>query len=490
MRTQPSAIFPGTSGSILRSSSLPLVVGLVFLALFGAAPSFLFNFDGVACAIAVELRDLRHLVHGNHLFYGLAGLGFHRVLQAVGIHLSALLALQLMGSALGACGTGLFCALLRRKGFSDRLSVLAALGLGLSYIWWLRSIDAQVYILGTFFLLFALGEALRDRPRPYRLALWHALAMLSHASHALFAPAAVFSLWAAAKAPEEFREGLGRYLIAAAGLVSTSYLAAVVLFLQPADAGALKVWLLGSAALGPDRAPMWIGFSTPLQALRDWLDAALRMVSPVRWLAIPVWGAALWSLTGLRNGSADTSHRRLVLTGALWLAAYPVLFLFWEPYKLDYHLADTIPLWLLAAAAIKGWPRRPARLAGVAAFILVMGAVNFGIGIRRFTSPDSNVTLQKALWLAKAVPEQGWIAALGSDEVYIPYFAHRRTLNLRYFRGQATGLHARVRELVQGSGPVFVTSDLLDAEWQAAFSALHLDPVAEHGALTLYHVTP
>ncbi|TBR20946.1 hypothetical protein EPO15_11635, partial [bacterium] len=67
----------------------PFLVGSAALGLYLVFPSLRHNFDGVACAIAVELGDFRHLVHGNHLAYGLVGFAFHRLLHLFGLGLPA-----------------------------------------------------------------------------------------------------------------------------------------------------------------------------------------------------------------------------------------------------------------------------------------------------------------------------------------------------------------------------------------------------------------
>ena len=56
--------------------------------------SYFLNFDGVACAMAVEIGDFKHLVHGNHLAYGLVGWAFFSLWRLLGYQGQALLALQ------------------------------------------------------------------------------------------------------------------------------------------------------------------------------------------------------------------------------------------------------------------------------------------------------------------------------------------------------------------------------------------------------------
>src|SRR4051812_15616951 len=85
--------------------------------------SLFYNFDGVACAIAVELSDFKHLVHGNHLAYGVVGWCFDKIWRIFGYRGQSLLVLQTLDSILGAAGAAFFSSLLRRAGRGDRESV-------------------------------------------------------------------------------------------------------------------------------------------------------------------------------------------------------------------------------------------------------------------------------------------------------------------------------------------------------------------------------
>ena len=85
----------------MKRDPLPCVVGAAAALFYLAWPSSFYNMDGVACAIAVELGDLRHLVHGNHVLYGLVGLAFHRLWQLLGYQGPAILPLQTLNSLIG-----------------------------------------------------------------------------------------------------------------------------------------------------------------------------------------------------------------------------------------------------------------------------------------------------------------------------------------------------------------------------------------------------
>ncbi len=118
---------------MVRLQNLPWIIGASVSLLYLMFPSAFFNFDGVACAIAVDLSDLRHLVHGNHLAYGLVGLAFHKLWGLFGYQGQSILPLQVLDSLLGGAGAGLLCSLFLRLRFSGRVAAIGSLGMAVSY---------------------------------------------------------------------------------------------------------------------------------------------------------------------------------------------------------------------------------------------------------------------------------------------------------------------------------------------------------------------
>lgn len=455
-----------------------IAVGLVVFLLYLSHPSSFHNFDGVACAIAVELGEPRNLVHGNHLVYGLAGWAFRGLLHSAGIRLSGLWALQVLDSLAGAAAVGVFHATLLAAGLLPGAALLAAAGLAFSFSFWFWSLEAQVYALGALCLALLLRETLRDRPSPYRLALWHGLSMLCHGANALLAPVAVANLW---RAHEDKRRATGLYLVSAAALVAAAYAAAAVWLLRPRSLEELRVWLLGSAALTADRSFSWHGTGL-WEGVSAWLGMSLKAVSPAPWLAWAPWACGLWALFKLRE-----TRRRLALSAWLWLGCYALLFMRWEPYTMVYRMSDMLPLWLLAAVCVeRAWDQRYGKAACLG-FVLLLGAVNFGSGILPASREQGNTPLQRALWIRDSTPEDAWVASYGIFDVYIPYFAHRRPLNLRYFKGRREALAGRLWEILESGAPVFVTSSVLREAGESP-SLLTLGEVSRGHGDVLYRI--
>ena len=316
--------------------------------------SLFHNFDGVACAIAVELSDFKHLVHGNHLAYGVVGWCFDRLWRVLGYQGQAILALQTLDSLLGAAGAAVFSSLLRRAGRGERESVLGAAALAVSHAWWFWSLEAQVYMLGALFAALAAREALSDKPRPALTGLWHAGAILGHVGHMMALPALVYALTR--------KKGRGEALPYARALfiaLAIPYICAGLFAFKPSSFAELKLWLLGSAALGNDRAFAWhsIPFSSAVPA---WLGMSLRIFTGFAGLRGFAWSAgvilAVLPLLAAARGAADKSRESRFWL--LWLGCYAALFLSWEPFTIVYRVTDLIALWALATMGLQAMSSR------------------------------------------------------------------------------------------------------------------------------------
>ena len=450
--------------------------------------SYFYNFDGVACAVAVELSDFKHLVHGNHLAYGVVGWAFWSLWRLLGYRGPALLALQALNSLLGAGAVAVFYSALRRARVDRAVAVACAAGLAVSHGFWLWSLEAQVYPLGLLAIAWALREALSDRPRPARLGFFHGVAILGHVGHLMFAPAALYALY---KRAPGFKKAFWRYFGAGAATVLPAYLLAGVFAVRPRSGDDLRLWLLGSAALNHQRSFAWHG-SPGLVNFREWGTMTLRLFSDLLWapeglraLAVLLALAALaFAAYGARRALKGPRRFEAALCG-LWLAAYAALYLTWEPHTMVYRLSDLLPFWLLAALAVPASPWPAAALAGA---LGVFNAV-FGVGPR--TVPQSNDDYQEAVWLDQALPDDATVVVTAQGQVYVPYFAHRRPLNLYYWELRLPELADELDARRARGERVFVTSRTLaqqGAEARRFFEVYGLSPVTARGDDALYQV--
>lgn len=443
----------------MNRSRTPSFVFVSALVLYLSFRSAFFNFDGVACAIAVDLDDFRHLVHGNHLGYGIVAWAFTRVLAVAGPSLPAL---QLLSALLGSVGAGVFASLLRDGGRSETEAYLAGLALAVSHAWWFWSLEAQVYLMGALFAVLAAREALSEEPRPLVVGLWHGAAALGHVGHLMAAPALLYALW---------RKGGRRsaldWALGAGGVVLAAYAAAAVFAVRPATFDEARVWLLGSAAMGDDRAFAWHG-AAPLDAVLQWLARTLEVFAapPASVLALLPLAAvvrALWRGT------------KTARFWGLWLAGYAALFLLWEPGTIVYRVSDLVALWALALEGMDGLAVN-ARASALAAWCAVAGAANWRNAVSPAGDLAANADLTDALLVGRGTPEDAWALAASRGQVYLPYFAHRRPFNPRWLKGPGE-LDAALEALTKAGTPVYATARSLElSKMRPEFEARGLTP--------------
>lgn len=447
-----------------------------------SAHSTFYNFDGVACAIAVDLGDFKHLVHGNHLSYGLCGWLFHRFWQALGYEGPSLLPLQVLDSLLGGAGVGVFHRCLAKLKTPRAVALPAGAGLAVSYAYWFWSLEVQVYLLGTLFLLLTLSECLDENPRPGRAGLLHGLAVLGHAGHVMFLPAALYLF-------QGRKKDIPRYLAALAAAVVAAYGLVALFIVRPQTYHEWRVWLLGSAALTLDKSFQWHG-GYSWDGLREWALMTFRVFSGPAQSVGPA-GIFGWLLAGAALAAAAwglKGQSRAARAALLWIAGYALLFISWEPYTIVYRISDLPALWLLIALAFRGTPARIG--AGLlCGWALTAGVFNWTYSIQPRTDPLKNAAYQEALWIGSVTPENSWVAARSIDEVYIPYFAHRRPLNLRYFEVDPRLLIKRLRDMELGGEPVYVAEKTLSpGPWNPFFRDYGLEEAARRADGVLYRI--
>jgi hypothetical protein len=461
------------------ASVAALLAALVIAADLQLNSRFL-NFDGIACAIAVESRNIRHLAHGNHVLYGLLGLAFDASWRALGYTGRSLLPLQVMDRLLHAACAAATYILLRQLRASRAAAALGAAGLSMSFVVWFYGLEAHVYLLGLLGLLGASICLFGRQVRPVEAGLCHAFAIGGHVTHALFLPCALYWLWTI---PGRRRGAMQRYL---ASLAAGTFAVYAVGFaaVRPTSLSALARWLYGTAAIGPGRVFHWHGSWAPL----TWCVGAVGAlwaqegqtsfyVSPGPLFAVH---AAAYAALAAAAFLSSTRHRRLAAAMGVWVLAYFLFFSTWEPENMNYHVAELIPLWALTALCLdeRGRIGRTALAASVSA----VAASSWLWGIGPMTRPGSNPRLAEMEAVRAATPEDAWVAtAADIGQVYVPYFAGRKPLIL-----SETVNRPDAFELKE---PVYALPELLnDPTWKARLaSSFKLEPVPA-GAFTLYRL--
>lgn len=469
---------------LMRERRLCAAVFAAALLLYLSARSLYFNFDGVACAIAVELSDFKHLVHGNHLAYGVVAWLFDRAWRLLGYGGRAILPLQVLDGALGAAGAAVFASLLRRSGRSEREAALGAAALVVSNAWWFWSLEAQVYMLGALFAALAAREVLAEKPRPVLAGTWLACAVLGHVGHLMALPALAWML-----ARKRGRGALAPFAGALAGAVAAAYAAAGLLAVRPRTLDDLRLWLLGSAALGVDRAFSWHSEGWAA-AIPSWTAMTLKIFCGFAGRTGAVWlgGVALAALPVAAAARGAFRGGREARFWLFWLAGYAVLFLNWEPGTIVYRVSDLLGLWALALLGLQNVSAQ-ARAGLLAAWTAAACAYNFAFVVRPAADPAMNADLVESEWTAAHAPPDAWVVATSRGAVYLPYFAGLKTVNARYFADEAS-LYARLDALAAAGAPVYATDRTLESTGLLPELARYgLNTAAAGDGLTLYRLS-
>lgn len=415
-----------------------LLAFLIPLTLFLGLPSTLWNFDGVACAAALELGQPAYFFHANHLLYGFFGFLFWKGVGApLGI-VRALPALQLFSSLLSAAGlVGLYRltdSILRHK----VIALGVTLSLAVTAAFWVWSVEAQVYPLGFVALAWATVVLIRGSgpPRYFWVGLLHGAAVLGHQMHLLWAVPAIY--WMLTE-PDFQRRNLGRYLGCLSAMVLIPYALVLTFIIAPGrDRARILMWLKGSAGLTPDRTFAWHfpGWSGPWIWLQSTASALWGSFWPYGNTTV---SAGLWILTSVSAilvllllwRAVREIRQKLIRFALLWLAVYGLFLSTWEPSTLCYRMIDVIPLGILAAVGLRSL-KTGAQGILIGLFLASTLTVNFMTRIGPMRRIEQNTHYQETLALTRiSSPDSLYITEGGVPWMYLLYFTGRTAWNRR-----------------------------------------------------------
>lgn len=430
----------------------------------------MWNFDGVACAAALELGNPVYYFHSNHLLYAFLGNYLWKILLYPLGFQRALPALQLFTSLL-ACGglVGLY-RLLKELGSSPSEALLLTLCLSVCAVFWVWSVEAQVYALGflaiawsTFFLLQP------GSPHKWRtVGLGHAAAVLGHVIHLLWLVPALYWLWQESRSTPSSRfRNLKQYACWLAIGIAVPYLLAMgwVIIPRHPQMAWIETWLMGSAAVGADRAFHWHfpGWQGPFL----WAYTTLRFF----------WGS-LWPYQSMRAGTRDwfltavSGTCLVILLGrsfrdrrqplwrfsALWLIAYGLFLWTWEPGTECYRMSDAVPVALLLALGLQTLSFKKMRWALPACLFVALLPLNAATRIYPMSQSAGNATFIEISRLLQWTPENSlYLTTGGLPFIYLLYFGGRSARDLHRWNLRGTESEAEIAR-VQGMAPVLIQS--------------------------------
>jgi hypothetical protein len=411
------------------------------LTLFVSCPSTLWNFDGVACAAALELGQPSYFFHANHLLYGFFGFLFWRWIGLpIGLT-RALPALQLFTSLLSALGLfGVYC-LLEPLLKNRLLAALVTWSVAVTAAFWVWSIEAQVYSLGFLALAWATVVLIQGQG-PYKyiwVGLLHGAAVLGHLMHFLWIFPALYWM---RQEKSAFHKILLPYLGSLTAMTVIPYWIVVQGIIAPGrDRAHVLIWLKGSAGLTPDRS--WAWHSSGVIGPWLWLKSTV----PALWGSFWPYGKTTitplgWALTALSmalfsflivGGLRTYRSERMARFCGLWLGVYGLFLSTWEPTTLCYRMTDVIPLGILLALGLRTWKTA---WQGVLIGLLFAATLplNWMSRINPMRQTEQNPVYQDMLTLSKITsPQSLYLTGGGLSWIYILYFTGRTAWNAHTF---------------------------------------------------------
>ena len=387
----------------MRRAALLLfaAVSLIYLSF----PTQNYYWDGVFFAqIIEEDPGGPWYLHPNHLLYNPLGRLVWLGLNALGMNLRALAALQILSSLTGAAAVAVLFCVLTMLSVSRYTALCLSLAFAFSATWWKFATDASSYVPATFLLMLSVRLLVkRGRPQFVVTGLLHSAAMLLHQLAIFFYPAAALALWlrTSGRPRGERLRGIVSYSLAAAAPTALIYAAAFAVRNDQWTPVALMRWVASYASdasfsfsLGKNLVISLVGH------VRLVFGGNMRLVMQQRSAVTAVAAVALAAtLVILIRRFAQKPPKlvalpenvlRLVPALAVWWGVYGLFLLVWLPHNTFYRLFYLPALVLMAAGFVNGPKTAYNRLAlCVAALFLV----NFGFYIYPQSRPGTNPSI-------------------------------------------------------------------------------------------------
>ena len=503
----------------LTSSRLP--AALLFLGtllLYWNTRTAANTFDAVSYANQIahlypRTGDPHWLFHPHHLLFNALGYALWRAAQFCGYRGGSLVVLQSLNAVLGASGIVVYYFTLRGLLQRSRgLPLITALGLALSFGYWICATDGRVNLPSVFLMLAAFSALTRfmAAPRLSLAALTGALAggaVLFHESAGLFAAVGLAGALLPSPGWKQRRQMAVAYLGAWGLTAALPYLVVGVFVLHLRSVSAFHAWSAEYTELGWWwDFHIWHNLGSDFYAFRHagFVEPGSRastftlgghlplLLLGLYWAAVAGWlGSAYLILVSLPQLWRSPS-RNLALVLALWIGVYAAFFTVWSPGYFVFWVPALIPASTLLALTLAHYR---ARRGGVLAnwllgiWIAVYAALNLQVSILPHLAPSSD-PFRRISADVRAHTQRGDVVLVagagdgGPCEVALPYFADRDVVSLhglltkrREDKAAALGLvQEEIAAALSSGHAVYALDDVIpshNAKALAALSAKH-----------------
>lgn len=483
---------------------------MVFMILFLYTRAKYYTFDSVSYAYSIwkfdQTGDRMALFHPHHLLFNLTGWLLWRLCRMLGYVGGPLEVLKSMNAILGGIGIGLLNLTLRNVLTRSRaLALLSAVGVGLSFGYWICATDGRVNMMSVVMLIaafYALVVTMQSptKRRAFATGIVAALAVLYHESAGLFLPVAWLGIWLA-DYPQGVRAEQSRTRWRLLAVFTATWLALTVIpyltvgisYLHLTSVDDYKNWAARYAILG-----WWWDFRI-LHNLR--LDAyAIRkclFTEPTGkqgtfYIAHGATSLGFWSYVSVLGGwllasylslialplLVKTHYRRTIAVMFAWLFVNTAFFTVWQPSYFVFRVPTIMGGAILMAIV---WSHYRAQRAGrfwlvaIGVWIGLYGISNYVLSIGPHADPKGNPYTAFAEDVRRHTAAPDLIVLPGTgfgepDEVYIPYFSQRDVFSIHTemahhnerFDEMAQALHARMDQARAAGGTVYLLDDLYE----------------------------
>ena len=408
-----------------------------------------YYWDGIFFAQTIENapRLNASLIHPSHLLDMVLQYVIYHAVLATGLQPRALTVMQVSNCVFAAVAACVFFRICLESFKSLYVALVSTALFAFSATWWKFSTDANSYILAVLLLLFCCYLALPQRePRPFVLAIVHALAMFIHQLSVLFFPVAIAALVFQCR-------GMPRH-------VQINYVAKYVLTMVPLTVLVyFSMFYLATGSLSVRGFATWVTYFSPehgftfsvwgnlVHTLRSqgriflggraalvrdlWGPVILTMVVVSLFVVLAFFASILRRVSELRLVVTTamrerTKFRSLTRLCIIWAIVYIVFLFFFIPQNTFYRLFYLPALMILAGTFLATIERAPnhVRRYRAALFAAAVFLSNLTLSQYPSTQVRANPPLQHALTLNQTWPTGTtvYFASANSDNLLVRYF--------------------------------------------------------------------
>jgi hypothetical protein len=408
-----------------------------------------YYWDGVFFAHTIENapRLNASLVHPSHLLDMVFQYVIYRAVLLTGFQPRALTVMQVSNCIFAAVAACVFFRICLESFKSLYVALVSTALFAFSATWWKYSTDANSYILAVLLLLICFYMALpQQKPKPFVLAIIHALAMFVHQLSVLFFPVAVVALifQCRGKSRNDQISSVAEYLLTvgaittlvyfsmfyfATGSLSVRGFATWITYFSPEHGFTFSVW---NNLVHTSRSQWRVFLGGRAGFVRDlWGPVILTLLATSVVVVLAFFGAMLRRLSELKAAlttaiRSRAQFRPLTALCVIWALVYAVFLFFFIPQNAFYRLFYLPALVILVGTFLATIEKAPnhVRRYRAALFAAAVFCSNLTLSQYPSTTVRANPPLQLALAVKPSWPAGTtvYFASSNSDNLLVRYF--------------------------------------------------------------------